>query len=103
MMWINLPCPATIPAVSQFCPDGWLEVFIEHVGRKSMPGGSDDQEAESIPHLARAWGLDGDAIDRIQEMLGDPHYRAVILREAPTANPDDPRTELPELVVLDAI
>lgn len=33
----------------------------------------------------------------------EPHCRAVILREAPTANPDDPRSELPELVILDAI
>jgi hypothetical protein len=71
MTWHNLPCPATLPAVSQLCPHGWLEVFIEHVSRKSMPGGGDKQDAESIPHLARAWGLDGDAIDRIQEMLGD--------------------------------
>jgi hypothetical protein len=71
MTWQNLPCPATLPAVSQLCPDGWLEVFIEHVPARSVPGGGDAQDAESIPHLARTWGLDGDAIERVDEMLGD--------------------------------
>jgi hypothetical protein len=71
MTWQNLPCPATLPAVSQLCPDGWLEVFIEHVPARSVPGGGDAQDAESIPHLARTWGLDGDAIERVDAMLGD--------------------------------
>lgn len=71
MTWHNLPCPATLPAVSQLCPDGWLEVLVEHVSRRSTPGGGDPQEAESVPHVARAWGLDCDALASIDEIFAD--------------------------------
>lgn len=69
--WQNLPCPATLPAVSQACPDGWLEIMVEHVPARSSPGGGDDQEAELVPHLSRAWGVDVDALGSIENMLAD--------------------------------
>lgn len=90
MTWHNLPCPETLPSVSQLCPDGWLEIYVEHVAPRSMPGGGDPQEGETTFHLARVWGLDCDATERINHMLvelyGDetlsevPHGATVLAR-----------------------
>jgi len=90
MTWHNLPCPETLPSVSQLCPDGWLEIYVEHVAPRSMPGGGDPQEGETTFALARVWGLDFDATERITGMLvaldGDetlsevPHGATVLAR-----------------------
>lgn len=80
--WHNIPCPPTLPAVSQACPDGWLEVYIEHHAPRSMPGGGDPQEGETTFALSRIWGLDCDAVERINHMLVDL-YGDEMLSEVP--------------------
>jgi hypothetical protein len=70
MTWHNLPCPETLPSVSQACPDGWLEVYIEHHAPRSN-GADYPQDGDTGIHLARVWGVDCDGIAAIKDLLDD--------------------------------
>lgn len=81
MTWHNLPCPPTLPAVSQACPDGWLEVYIEHHAPRSN-GADYPQEGDTGIHLARVWGLDCDALGSLEGLLTDL-YRDELVAQIP--------------------
>ena len=68
--WHNIPCPPTLPAVSQACPDGWLEIYIEHHAPRSTSADY-PQEGDIGIHLARVWGLDCDALGSLESLLTD--------------------------------
>lgn len=91
MTWHNLPCPATLPAVSQLCPDGWVEIYVEHFPGDSGPGGNTPQEPESTSEIGRLWGvLDSEAPEvarAYQQMLDAPDSAGEWFSKAIAATP----------------
>lgn len=42
------------------CPNGWVELLVEHFPGDSGPAGGTPQDPDSSIHVGRAWGLTAD-------------------------------------------
>lgn len=87
MTWQNLPCPATLPAVSQFCPDGWLEVRVF----QNPPLGALYPERTTF-YVLKAWGIHPGDVDLVKYLRGEdftqvPNWATVIVRVERGAGP----------------
>jgi len=80
MTWHNLPCPATLPAVSQLCPDGWLEVRVF----QNPPLGALYPDRTTF-YVLKAWGVRIDDVELAKHLRGEdfadvPHWATVLVR-----------------------
>jgi hypothetical protein len=87
MTWQNLPCPATLPAVSQACPDGWLEVRVF----QNPPLGALYPERTTF-YVLKAWGIHPGDVELVKYLRGEdftqvPDWATVIVRVERGAGP----------------